>query len=107
MVKPITVNTKAMTVDGKAVSGIGSFSQQELSQIMSSGIVDVYKDDTYVAQMSRQDYDEYNQVFETPVEDAAYELLMNHKDELLAKYPGSTVQGIIGFVLCKQLCDRK
>ena len=107
MVKPITVNTKAMTVNGKAVSGIVSFSQQELSQMMSSGIVDVYKDDTYVAQMSRQDYDEYNQTFETPVEDAAYELLMNHKDELLAKYPGSTVQGIIGFVLCKQLCDPK
>ena len=41
MVKPITVNTKAMTVDGKSASGIGSFSQQELSKMMSSGIIDV------------------------------------------------------------------
>ncbi len=106
MVKPITVNPKTMTVEGKSASGIGSFSQQQLSQMMSSGIIDIYKDDTYVAQMSRQDYDEYNRVFPTPVEDAAYELLMNHKDALLAKYPGSTIQNIIGFVLSKQLSRR-
>lgn len=107
MVKPITVNTKAMTVDGKSASGIGSFSQQELSKIMSSGIIDVYNDDTYVAQMSRQDYDEYNQVFKISVENIAYKLLMNHKDALLAKYSGSTIQNIIGFILSKQLCDCK
>ncbi|MBF1009390.1 MAG: hypothetical protein HXK87_09845 [Lachnospiraceae bacterium] len=36
-----------------------------------------------------------------------YELLMNHKDALLAKYSGSTIQNIIGFILSKQLCDHK
>lgn len=96
MVKPITVD-KEKTV------GIGPFSTEELAKIMEFGIVDVYKDDIYVARMSRQDYEEYNRTFELSVEETAYELLSTQKEALLNEYSGSTIQNIIGFVLSQQL----
>ena len=107
MIKPITVNTEELMADGKSADGIGPFSKEELSQMLKSGIVDVYKDDTYVARMSVQDYEEYNRAFGIPVEDAAYQLLTTRKDELLEKYPGSGIRNIIGYVLARQLYDKK
>ena len=106
MVKPITIDSQTLTIGGKEANGIVSFSQKDLSQMIQSGIVDVYKDDIYVAQMPSQDYEEYNETFDTCVEDVAYEMYKTQKDELLKKYPESTIQSIIGFVLSKELYDR-
>ncbi len=103
MVKLINVSQEKLTVNGVETTHIGSFSKKELREIIQSGIVDVYLYDEYVARMTLQDYREYSEKFGVPVEDKAYELLQTQKEELLQKYPGSSIQAIIGYVLAQEL----
>ena len=105
MIKNTTVSKDDISIDNSWASSIGPFSKEELTDMVQSGIVDVYRDDVYVARMSRDDYFEYSETFGVSVEDRAYELLTGKKDELLRKYPGSSIQDIIGFVLAQQLYE--
>lgn len=102
MIKQINLSNH-LTVNGKSTTHIGPFSEKEITDMVKNGIVDVYKDDIYVARMSLSDYHEYFKIFEESVEDAAYHIFQNKKDELKKKYPDSPVQSVIGYILSKKL----
>ena len=105
MIKNVNVSKEEMMVDGVPETHIGPFTVSELTDMLQSGIVDVYRDDIYVARMVADDYREYSEMFGVSVEEAAYELLEQKKEELLSEYPGSSIQAIIGFVLSHRLYD--
>lgn len=96
-----------LIVDGKPATHIGPFSEKEITGMVKTGIVDVYKDNIYVARMGLDDYREYSEAFGISVEDAAYELLQNKKDELQKQYPDSSIQSIIGYTLSSKLYNQQ
>ena len=106
MIKQINLSNH-LTLNGKSATHIGPFSEKEITDMINTGIVDVYKDDIYVARMSLDDYHEYSKTFRVSVEDAAYHLLQNKKDELQKKYPDSPVQSVIGYILSKKLYNQQ
>ena len=106
MIKQINLSNH-LTVNGKSATHIGPFSEKEITDMINTGIVDVYKDDIYVARMSLSDYHEYSKTFRESVENAAYHLLQNKKDELQKKYPDSPVQSVIGYTLSKKIYNQQ
>jgi hypothetical protein len=106
MIKQINLSNH-LTVNGKPATYIGPFSEKEITNMVNTSIVDVYKDDIHVARMSIDDYHEYSKTFGVSVEDAAYHLLQNKRDELQKKYPDSPVQSVIGYILSKKLYNQK
>lgn len=106
MIKQINLS-KHLTVNGKSTTHIGPFSEKEITGMVKNGIVDVYKDDIYVARMSLDDYHEYSKTFGVSVEDAAYHILKTQKDKLQKLYPDSPVQSVIGYTLSKKFYNQK
>lgn len=106
MIKQINLS-KHLTVNGKSTTHIGPFSEKEITNMVNTCIVNVYKDDIYVARMGLSDYHEYSKTFGESVEDAAYHLLQNKKNELQKKYPDSPVQSMIGYILSKKLYNQQ
>ena len=52
MIKPVDISKDVITVDGEPATHIGPFTKSELTDMVRSGIVDVYRDDIYVARMA-------------------------------------------------------
>ena len=105
MIKQINLSNH-LTVNGKSATHIGPFSEKEITNMVNTGIVDVYKDNIYVARMSLDDYHEYSKTFRESVEDTAYYMLQNKRDGLKKKYPDSPVQSVIGYILSKKLYNQ-
>ena len=103
MIKPLKTNKDNVHFEEDLLSNT-VFTPEELIKQVSSGIVEVYADDgQYVALMPKYDYDIYNRIFDNTVESDALDLYLNQRDNLQKQYPGSTIQGIIGYVLSQRI----